>query len=184
MPTTSPGTLPFHVKRLINCRPTNRRAAAVSPSASAISIAGSASIPVDGDGHSPAIAGASVRAACTRWLLQLASARPANPLWAIPIAPPSWLYSVFPTWVPQGLRGVHAFHSGNDWTFYKPLLEGDTITPELTFTHFEDKKSQFAGRIIIVHYDDNFYNQHGEIVANAKAWSVRAERSAAQEKGK
>ena len=100
------------------------------------------------------------------------------------IAPPSWLYSVFPTWVPQGLRGVHAFHSGNDWTFYKPLLEGDTITPELTFTHFEDKKSQFAGRIIIVHYDDNFYNQHGEIVANAKAWSVRAERSAAQEKGK
>ncbi len=100
------------------------------------------------------------------------------------VAPPSWLYSVFPTWVLQGLQGVHGFHSGNDWTFYKPLLEGDTITPELTFTHFEDKKSQFAGRIIIVHYDDNFYNQRGELVANAKAWSVRAERSAAQEKGK
>jgi acyl dehydratase len=100
------------------------------------------------------------------------------------VAPPSWLYSVFPTWVPQGLQGVHAFHSGNDWTFYKPLLEGDTITPELTFTHFDDKKSQFAGRIIIVHYDDNFFNQRGELVANAKAWSVRAERSAAQEKSK
>jgi len=100
------------------------------------------------------------------------------------IAPPSWLYSVFPTWVPQGLKGVHAFHSGNDWTFYQPLCEGDTITPELTFTHFEEKKSQFAGKIIIVHYDDNFYNQRGERVANAKAWSVRAERSAAQEKGK
>jgi acyl dehydratase len=100
------------------------------------------------------------------------------------VAPPSWLYSVFPTWIPQGLQGVHAFHSGNDWTFYKPLLEGDTITPELTFTHFDDKKSQFAGRIIIVHYDDNFFNQRGELVANAKAWSVRAERSAAQEKSK
>lgn len=100
------------------------------------------------------------------------------------VAPPSWLYSVFPTWVPQGLQGVHAFHSGNDWTFYKPLLEGDTITPELTFTHFDDKKSQFAGRIIIVYYDDNFFNQRGELVANAKAWSVRAERSAAQEKSK
>ncbi len=100
------------------------------------------------------------------------------------VAPPSWLYSVFPTWIPQGLKGVHAFHSGNDWTFYKPLLDGDTITPELTFTHFDDKKSQFAGRIIIVHYDDNFYNQRGELVANTKAWSVRAERAAAQEKGK
>jgi len=100
------------------------------------------------------------------------------------VAPPSWLYSVFPTWVPQGLKGVHAFHSGNDWTFYKPLFEGDIITPELTFTHFEEKKSEFAGRTVIVHYDDNFYNQRGELVANAKAWSVRAERSAAQEKGK
>ncbi len=100
------------------------------------------------------------------------------------IAPPSWLYSVFPTWIPQGLKGVHAFHSGNDWTFFKPLFEGTIITPECTFTHFEDKESRFAGRIIIVHYDNNFYNQFGERVANAKSWSVRAERKAAQEKGK
>ncbi|MBW2145791.1 MAG: MaoC family dehydratase N-terminal domain-containing protein [Deltaproteobacteria bacterium] len=100
------------------------------------------------------------------------------------IAPPSWLYSVFPTWIPQGLKGVHAFHSGNDWTFFKPLFEGNIIAPECTFTHFEEKKSRFAGRIIIVHYDNNFYNQFGERVANAKSWSVRAERKAAQEKGK
>jgi acyl dehydratase len=100
------------------------------------------------------------------------------------VAPPSWLYSVFPTWIPQGLQGVHAFHAGNDWTFYKPLLEGDVITPELIFTHFDDKKSQFSGRSIIVHYDDNFYNQRGELVANTKAWSVRAERGAAREEKK
>jgi acyl dehydratase len=100
------------------------------------------------------------------------------------IAPFSWVYSVFPTWIPQGLKGVHAFHSGNDWTFYKPIFEGDTITPELTFTHFDEKESKFAEKIIIVHYDDNYFNQRGELVANAKAWSVRAERSAAREKGK
>ncbi|NNG01165.1 MAG: acyl dehydratase [Desulfobacteraceae bacterium] len=100
------------------------------------------------------------------------------------IAPPSWPYSVFPTWVPQGLAGVHAFHSGNDWTFYKPIYEGDKITPELTFTHFEEKESKFANKTIIVHYDDNYYNQHGEVVANAKAWSVRAERHSARSKGK
>jgi acyl dehydratase len=99
-------------------------------------------------------------------------------------APPSWPYSVFPTWIPQGLKGVHAFHSGNDWTFYKPIYEGDTITPELTFTHFDEKKSKFAEKIVIVHYDDNYFNQRGERVANAKAWSVRAERQTAREKGK
>ncbi|BBO72630.1 acyl dehydratase [Desulfosarcina widdelii] len=100
------------------------------------------------------------------------------------IAPPSWPYSVFPTWIPQGLKGVHAFHSGNDWTFYRPIYEGDIITPEMTFTHFDEKKSKFAEKIIIVHYDDNYFNQRGELVANAKAWSVRAERKAARDKQK
>lgn len=100
------------------------------------------------------------------------------------IAPPFWLYSIFPTWIPQGLKGVHAFHSGNDWTFYKPVFEGDTITPELTFTHFDVKQSKFAEKTVIVHYDDNYFNSKGELVANAKAWSVRAERSTAREKGK
>ena len=50
------------------------------------------------------------------------------------IAPPSWPYSVYPTWVLQGLPGVHAFHSGNDWEFYRPILVGDKITPECIFT--------------------------------------------------
>lgn len=100
------------------------------------------------------------------------------------IAPPSWLYSVFPTWIPQGLKGVHAFHSGNDWTFYRPIYEGDIITPELNFTHFDEKESKFAERIVIVHYDDNYFNQRRELVANAKAWSVRAERKTARKKGK
>ena len=45
------------------------------------------------------------------------------------IAPPNWLYSVFPTWVLQGLPGIQAFHSGNDWRFYRPIYVYDTITP-------------------------------------------------------
>lgn len=100
------------------------------------------------------------------------------------IAPPSWLYTVSITWIPQGLRGVHAFHSGNDWSFYHPIFEGDQITPELTFTSFDEKQSKFAERIVIVHYDVNYFNQNNQLVANAKAWSVRAERSKAREKGK
>lgn len=100
------------------------------------------------------------------------------------VAPSSWLYSVFPTWIPQGLKGVHAFHAGTDWTFYKPLLDGTVITPEITFTHFDEKESRFAEKIVIVHYDSNFYDQDKELVANAKSWSVRAERDTAKNKGK
>lgn len=99
-------------------------------------------------------------------------------------APPSWLYSVFPTWVLQGLPGVHAFHSGNDWRFHKPILVGDTITPECVFTGFEEKKSEFSGRTVMEYQHSRFTNQRNELVAETDLWLVRAERGAARGKGK
>lgn len=118
-----------------------------------------------------------------------------NPLWTdeeyakktkygTNIAPQNWLYSVFPTWVLQGLPGVHAFHSGNDWEFYKPILKGDFITPECYFTGFEEKNSNFAGRMVMEHQEARFYNQRKELVAKTKLWLVRAERQSARGKGK
>lgn len=100
------------------------------------------------------------------------------------VAPPSWLYSVYPTWVLQGLAGVHAFHSGNDWTFYKPLKDGDRIRPENVFNGFEEKSSQFAGKLVMEYQDAPYYNQKGELVAKAGVWLVRAERKAARDTGK
>lgn len=100
------------------------------------------------------------------------------------IAPPNWLYSVFPTYVPVGLPGVHAFHSGNDWEFYQPIFLGDTIYPECIYRGFEEKKSTFAGRIVISYMDAMHYNQKGELVAKAREWSIRAERGASRKKGK
>jgi len=100
------------------------------------------------------------------------------------IAPPNWLYSVFPTWVLQGLPGVHAFHSGNDWRFYKPIFLGDTITPECIFTGFDVKGSEFAGKTVFEYQRANFYNQDGDLVAETDLWLVRAERRTARKTGK
>ena len=100
------------------------------------------------------------------------------------VAPPNWLYSVFPTWVLQGLPGVHAYHSGNDWTFYKPLRLGDKITPECIFTGFEVRKSRFAERTVFEFQRANFYNQHNELVATVDTYIIRAERATARKKGK
>ena len=100
------------------------------------------------------------------------------------IASPGWFYSVFPTWVLQGLPGVHAFHSGNDWSFYKPVFVGDTITPECIFTGFDVKSSKFAGKMVREYQQANFYNQREELVASTDLWLVRAERAAARKTGK
>ncbi len=100
------------------------------------------------------------------------------------LTPPSWLYSVFPTWVSVGLPGVYGFHSGNDWECYKPIFVGDTITPECIFMGYEEKPSRFAGRTVIIHEEARYFNQRGALVAKAKTWSVRAERHKARSTGK
>jgi len=100
------------------------------------------------------------------------------------VAPLGWFYSVFPTWVLQGLPGVQAFHSGNDWTFYKPVFCGDTITPECIFTGFDVKTSKFAGKMAREYQRANFYNQRKELVASTDLWLVRTERAAARKTGK
>ena len=101
------------------------------------------------------------------------------------IAPPNWYYSVFPTWVSVGLPGVHGFHAGNDWQFLKPLYEGDTVRPECEYLGYEEKPaSEFAGRTVIVYEEARYFNQKDELLAKAKSWSVRAERSAARKTGK
>ena len=100
------------------------------------------------------------------------------------VAPPSWLYSVCLTYVLQGLPGVHAFHSGNDWEFLKPVLYMDRIRPEVVFTGFEEKESEFAGHMVMEYQETKYFNQRDELVAKAKAWLVRVERQAAREKGK
>lgn len=100
------------------------------------------------------------------------------------VAPPSWYYSVFPTFVQQGLPGVHAFHSGNDWEFLHPVRENSRIKPKCIFTGFEEKESKFSGRTIIEYQLAEYYDQEGTLLARAKSWLVRAERGLARKTGK
>jgi hypothetical protein len=100
------------------------------------------------------------------------------------IAPPNWLYSVFPTWVSEGFAGVHGFHSGNDWEFYKPIYLGDYITPKCINVGFDVIQGQFGGKQIWKYQRSEFYNQREELVARTYMWSLRAERRAARKRGK
>jgi hypothetical protein len=61
---------------------------------------------------------------------------------------------------------------------------GDTIRPENIFTGFEEKKSAFAGKMVMEYQEARFYNQREELVAKAGVWIVRTERKAARQTGK
>lgn len=100
------------------------------------------------------------------------------------VAPPSWPYSVFPTWVLQRLPGIHADHSANDWRFYKPIYMNDKITPECYFLGFDVKRSKFAGKTAFEYQRADYRNQRGELVASVYVMLVRYERQTAKKTGK
>ena len=99
------------------------------------------------------------------------------------VASPSWVNSVLPTWVLQGLPGVHALHSSTEWEFYRPVMVNDRVTPECYLTGCRVVKSEFAGRSVLERQESRFYNQRGEMVARARPAAFRVERRVAREMG-
>lgn len=105
--------------------------------------------------------------------------------WGGIIAPPGFLNSVYwPIGTWGGLPGIHAFHSGNDWEWSRPVYEDDRISFSETLTDVLEKSSRYARRIVIQVSETAYRNQREEVVARAKGWCVRAERGAAREMGK
>ncbi|MFC2006080.1 MaoC family dehydratase N-terminal domain-containing protein [Chloroflexota bacterium] len=100
------------------------------------------------------------------------------------VAPPCFLYSVYWPAQGRGMPGIHAWHSGDDWEFYNPILEGDELTYTNTLVDVKEKQSQMAGKTVIQYHEITYTNQRGLLVAKALDWCVRAGRYASGGKGK
>lgn len=95
------------------------------------------------------------------------------------VAPSCFLYSVYWPWgAGASMPGIHAWHAGNDWKWFRPILEGDEFTYEVALKDVVEKKSLMAKKTVIG-YDETVYrNQRGEIVSKvigSAVWAGRAE---------
>jgi acyl dehydratase len=119
-----------------------------------------------------------------------------NPLWCDPdyaaktkygeiIALPSFLFSTsrIVSGYVGGLPGVHAMWSGADWTWHKPVRRNDSISTEAYLKDLIEHQTRFAGRAVQQIYHVDFFNQHGDKVAEADSWCFRTERDHAREQG-
>jgi acyl dehydratase len=95
-------------------------------------------------------------------------------------ASPSWVASVFPHWVLQGLPGVHADHSASEWEFLRPIYVNDKITPKCKFVGFDARTSKFAGKTIFEYQRFEYWNQRDELVSRGYNLLVRYERQTAK----
>lgn len=119
-----------------------------------------------------------------------------NPLWCDPdyaattrhggiVALPSFLFATsrIVSGYVGGLPGVHAMWAGADWTWHRPVLRNDTISTEAFLKDLIEHQTRFAGRSIQQIYHVRFYNQHGDLVAEADSWCFRTDRDEARENG-
>jgi len=119
-----------------------------------------------------------------------------NPLWCDPeyavktkyggiIALPSFLFATsrIVSGYVGGLPGVHAMWSGADWEWHKPVERNDTISTEAHLKDLIEHQTRFAGRAVQQVYHVDFFNQHGDKVAEADSWCFRTERDHAREQG-
>ena len=119
-----------------------------------------------------------------------------NPLWCDPdhaarsrwggiLAPPSFLFAcdrIISGYV-GGLAGVHAMWAGADWRWHLPVRRNDEIHTEAALSDLIEHETRFAGRSIQQVYHVDFFNQKGELVADAESWCFRTDRDIAREEG-
>ena len=119
-----------------------------------------------------------------------------NPLWCDPdyaaktryggiVALPSFLFATdrIVSGYVGGLPGVHAMWSGADWNWHAPIRRNDEISTEAHLKDLIEHETRFAGRAVQQIYHVDFFNQHGDKVADCDSWCFRTERDHAREKG-
>ena len=79
--------------------------------------------------------------------------------------------------------GVHAMWAGADWTWHKPVLRNQAISTEAWLKDLIEHDTKFAGRAVQQIYHVNFFNPHGDLVAEADSWCFRTDRDQAREEG-
>lgn len=102
------------------------------------------------------------------------------------IAPGCFLYTI--QWVPpgSGMPGIHAWYSGGDWEWYRPIFVGDKFTTVCILRDVVVKQGRMTGggKIYIDYTDVLYINQRGEIVGKELQHTIWAEREASGEAGK
>ena len=104
--------------------------------------------------------------------------------WGHLIAPSFFLYAISAPQGMEGLPGVHAFHCGCNWEWFRAIHVNDEITAVDIPLDLIEKQGKMGGRQFLQVGKTIYRNQRGEIIAINKRETMRIERQEAKERGK
>jgi acyl dehydratase len=100
------------------------------------------------------------------------------------LVPPSFLFSVGIGVVQMGFPGVHGFHGGSEWTWFRPIRHGEDIRLTIWLDDVVERSGQMGGRSVVNYYSSVYYTPDNEVVAYLRSWTFRIERDAMRDRGK
>jgi acyl dehydratase len=118
-----------------------------------------------------------------------------NPLWLDPayaattdyhgaVAPPSYLYTIHPTFVQIGFAGVHGFHANTNWNLFKPVMIGQRPSSTTWLADVVEKVGRMGGNQVLVYFRTVYYDENDEVLADVLTSSMRVQRNKARDKDK
>ncbi|WP_380871639.1 acyl dehydratase [Sphingomonas sp. DBB INV C78] len=134
-----------------------------------------------------------------RWALSIGDANPfyANPeiargsCWGASVAPPGFEWSM--GWdrtrtvssdlqqaTRGALRGVQLYHSGAEYFYHKPIVEGTELFKSEWVADVEEKVSSFASRSVIVNNANCYWDRDDNVYVTSSRWFVHAERQSSK----
>lgn len=84
----------------------------------------------------------------------------------------------------QGFPGVHAYHSGDDWYYYRPLYDGDKIHATKELDNIREVHGRFAKKQYIQTSILRYYDEENKPTAIEYYPVFRSERSDSKKAGK
>jgi acyl dehydratase len=119
----------------------------------------------------------------------------AKSVWGQTVAPPGFeksmgilqdrpMEAAFARETSKALRGIQLYHSGGENIYYAPIIEGTKLYRTRYVDKVEDKKSEFAGRSVVVTNGLKLWDENGRVFVQGSDWFVHAERTKSSGKGK
>jgi acyl dehydratase len=100
--------------------------------------------------------------------------------WGRMIAPPTFLFSVFDAVIGPGLPDVQWFYSGADWTFYRPVREGEEVLVRAILADAFEVSGKLVKRMIVQTGEVTYSTEDGEPLAKVLSHVFRVPRSGAE----
>ena len=100
------------------------------------------------------------------------------------LAPPSFLFSIGIGVVQIGFPGVHGFHGGSDWRWFRPIRHGEEIQLLVWLDDVVERKSTMGGKSIVNYFSSVFFTPQKDVLAYLRSFTFRIERGAMRDRGK